>query len=138
MIVVDASLMIAHVLGETTLAAEANVIETLKTEQLLAPAHWIVEISNALARNVRRQRVSSEDVELILREIAEYAIEVVQPTPIDQVFNLISFASAHELTAYDAAYVMLALTAKAKRATLDQAMRRAATRLNIELIPEKS
>jgi predicted nucleic acid-binding protein len=49
--------------------------------------------------------------------------------------NLITFATDQQLTAYDAAYVMLALRLGAKLATLDNAMRRAAGRLHIDVLP---
>jgi predicted nucleic acid-binding protein len=45
------------------------------------------------------------------------------------------FAVTHDLTTYDAAYVQLALHYRATLATLDRAMRAAAVRLNIPLLP---
>jgi predicted nucleic acid-binding protein len=45
------------------------------------------------------------------------------------------FAVTHGLTSYDAVYVQLAIQHEATLATLDKAMRRAATRLNIPLLP---
>ena len=134
MIVVDASFIIAHVLGEDAAVEQANLIETLRQGRLIAPAHWLAEISNALVTNVRRKRISLEDVELILRELATYNVEV-QPAFAGDAAGLVAFASEQNLTAYDAAYVMLAMDLKAPLATLDKAMRYAAHRLNINVLP---
>lgn len=81
MIVVDASFVIAHVLGEDVAVEQANLIETLRQERLIAPAHWPAEISNALVTNVRRKRISLQDVGLILDELATYTIEINQLLP---------------------------------------------------------
>lgn len=134
MIVVDASFIIAHVLGEDAAVEQANLIETLRQGKLVAPAHWPAEISNALVTNVRRKRISMEDVELILRELATYDIEVRLAFAGD-VARLVAFASEQNLTAYDAAYVMLAMDLKAPLATLDRAMRQAAGRLALDVLP---
>ena len=87
MIVVDASIIIAHVLGEDAAVERANLIETLRQGQLVAPAHSPAEISE------------------------------------------------QNLTAYDAAYVILAMELEASIATLDKAMRQAAGRLNLNVLP---
>ena len=134
MIVVDASFIIAHVLGEDAAVEQANLIETLRQGRLIAPAHWLAEISNALVTNVRRKRISLEDVALILRELATYNVEV-HPAFAGDAAGLVAFASEQNLTAYDAAYVMLAMDLKAPLATLDKAMRQAAGRLALNVLP---
>ncbi|MET0444743.1 MAG: type II toxin-antitoxin system VapC family toxin, partial [Pseudorhodoplanes sp.] len=101
---------------------------------LIAPAHWLVEISNALVTNVRRKRISLEDIGLILRELATYNIEI-RPAFSSDAPRLIALASEQNLTACDAAYVILAIDLNASIATLDKAMRHAAHRLNINVLP---
>jgi len=134
LIVVDASFVIAHVLGEDTTVEQANFIETLRQEQLVAPAHWPAEISNALVTNVRRKRISMENIGLILRELATYNIEI-RPAFAGDAARLIAISSEQNLTAYDAAYVILAMDLEASIATLDKAMRQAAGRLNLNVLP---
>ena len=134
MIVVDASFVIAHVLGEDAAVEQANLIETLRQERLIAPAHWPAEISNALVTNVRRKRISLQDVGLILDELATYTIEI-QPAFAGDAARLIAISSEQNLTAYDAAYVILAMDLKASIATLDKAMRQAALRLKLNVLP---
>ena len=38
MIVLDASLIIAHVLGESTIAVDSNIFDTLKGDRVTVPA----------------------------------------------------------------------------------------------------
>ena len=62
-------------------------------------------------------------------------IRVESPIDLDEISPLAQFATTHDLTAYDAAYVQLALQRRATLATLDRAMRNAAKRLDIGLLP---
>ena len=73
------------------------------------------------------------DATQILQEILNYDVEVRGASPID-ISILISFAHEQRLTAYDAAYVKLAMDAGATLATLDEAMRSAPRRLEIDLV----
>ena len=52
-----------------------------------------------------------------------------------RISTLITFAESQGLTLYDAAYVHLSMTSNSMLATLDEAMRRAAGRLHISLLP---
>jgi predicted nucleic acid-binding protein len=99
------------------------------------PAHWSAEVASALTNNARRGRLTQADITLILRQIDVFEIEFTEPLPVEGLSNWIAFATEQQLTAYDAAYVMLALRLGAKLATLDNAMRRAAARLHIHVLP---
>jgi predicted nucleic acid-binding protein len=135
LIVLDASLIIAHVLGESTIAVDSNIFDTLKGDRVTVPAHWSAEVASALTNNARRGRLSQADITLILKQIDVFGIEFAEPLPVEELSNWIAFATEQQLTAYDAAYVMLALRLGAKLATLDNAMRRVAGRLHIHVLP---
>jgi predicted nucleic acid-binding protein len=135
LIVLDASLIIAHVLGESTIAVDTSIFDTLKGDRVTVPAHWSAEVANALTNNARRGRLSQADITLILKQIDVFDIEFAEPLRAEELSNLIAFATDQQLTAYDAAYVMLALSLGAKLATLDNAMRRAAGGLSVDVLP---
>ncbi len=135
MIVLDASLIIAHVLGENTIAVHSSIFDTLKGDRVTVPAHWSAEVASALTNNARRGRLSQADITLILKQIALFDIEFAEPLPVEELSNLTAFAIDQQLTAYDAAYVMLAVRLGAKLATLDNAMRRAAGGFHIDVLP---
>ena len=71
----------------------------------------------------------------ILETLNQLTIDVQLPLNLDEIGPLTDFAVAHQLTAYDAAYVQLAMRNNARLATLDRAMRAAAAKLNIPLLP---
>jgi predicted nucleic acid-binding protein len=135
LIVLDASLIIAHVLGESTIAVDSSIFDTLKGDRITVPAHWSAEVASALTNNARRGRLSQADITLILKQISVFDIEFAEPLPVEELSSTIAFATDQQLTAYDAAYVMLALKLGAKLATLDNAMRRAAGGLHIDVLP---
>jgi predicted nucleic acid-binding protein len=135
LIVLDASLIIAHVLGESAIAFDTSIFDTLKGDKVTVPAHWSTEVASALTNNARRGRLSQADIALILKQIDVFDIEFAEPLPVEELSDLIAFATDQQLTAYDAAYVMLALRLGAKLATLDNAMRRAAGGLHIDVLP---
>jgi predicted nucleic acid-binding protein len=88
-----------------------------------------------LTSNVRRGRLSQADVGAILEQIDPYDVALAKPATVSELSDLVAFAAEHQLSAYDAAYILLALSLGAKLATLDNAMRRAAARLGVEVLP---
>jgi predicted nucleic acid-binding protein len=117
LIVLDASLIIAHVLGESTIAVDSSIFDTLKGDRVTVPAHWSAEVASALTNNARRGRLSQADITLVLKQIDVFDIEFAKPPSAEEMSNLIAFATEKQLTAYDAAYVMLASRLGAKLAT---------------------
>lgn len=134
MIVLDASLMAAWLFGERPSPA-LHVYNALPDVPIVVPAHWPVEISNALRTNLRAGRISTEHFQLILDELDRLAIRVEPPIDLDEIIPLAHFAEIHNVTAYDAAYLQLAMQQQAILATLDETMRGAARALNIAILP---
>jgi predicted nucleic acid-binding protein len=75
------------------------------------------------------------DVKAIVGFLSDLQLTVSAPVQIDEIEALTSFAVTQGLTAYDAAYVRIAMENAARLATVDQAMRAAAQRLDIQLLP---
>jgi predicted nucleic acid-binding protein len=136
LIVIDASVMIAWLINEPHLALSEDIYQLLAEEPIRVPAHWPVEVGNALSVNMRRGRITPDRLSAITGRLAHLDI-VVEPagTP-DTIVPLIRFAADNGLTCYDAAYVLLARNAEGALATVDTDMRRAAQRLAIPLLPD--
>lgn len=134
MIVLDASITVAWLLNEPGFSA-AELNEALAKRKAVVPAHWPIEVGNALLTAVRRKRVDTLRLAQISIELEKLHVTVEPPTALDRITSLVEFAADQDLTLYDAAYVDLSVTRNATLATLDQAMRQAACRLNIHLIP---
>jgi predicted nucleic acid-binding protein len=135
LIVLDASLMIARLLSESHGGLDADLYDLIDASQVMVPSHWPAEISNGLWTNIRRGRVAVSDIEAIAASLSTFELTVSPTIALHEVGALTQFAVEHGLTSYDAAYVRIALEQSATLATLDRAMRAAAQRLNIPLLP---
>jgi predicted nucleic acid-binding protein len=134
LIVLDASMAISWLLNEPgSPASELN--EVLTTNRVTVPGHWPVEIGNALLMAVRRKRIDPGHLAQISAELARLDVAIEPPIEMDQLSALIEFAENQGLTLYDAAYVHLSMTSHSTLATLDEAMRKAAMRLRISILP---
>jgi predicted nucleic acid-binding protein len=122
-VVVDASAALAGLLpGE----------ESMAVPELYAPAIvWIVpgsfglELLNAFVISARRGRISGHDAETLVRQIRELPLAIDSFT-VESAMEVVGLATRHRLTAYDAAYLELAIRMSAPIATLDADLVRAA------------
>jgi len=135
LIVLDASLLIAWLLEEDAAMSAPELAEILEHETIVVPAHWSAEVGNALLINLRRGRLPSNRLEMMLDDCSAFEISAEPPISIEKISALARLAAAQNLTFYDAAYVQLALERAIPLGTLDQDMRSAATRLGIRVFP---
>lgn len=97
----------------------------------IAPAHWPLEVANALLMAERRQRISTEFRNAALRDLAALPITLDAETSIRAWHETLRLADAYRLTAYDAAYLELAHRLALPLATLDAELRVAAQALGL-------
>jgi predicted nucleic acid-binding protein len=133
LIVVDASLMTAWLLNEPALMADADISEILADRLVFVPSHWPMEVSNALRTSLRSGRLGPSDFNAIVDRLDHFRIWVEPSMHLDEILPLAQFAADHGLTAYDAAYVQLAVSRRL--ASLDKAMRRTAIGLGAIVVP---
>jgi predicted nucleic acid-binding protein len=135
LIVLDASLMVEWLLRGDRQSAYPTIYTALSEVPVRVPAHWPLEIGNALQPDLRSRSLSIFDFHELMTEFDHIDIRVMPPLDLDEIGPLAQFAVSNNLTTYDAAYVQLALLQQATLATLDRAMRKAAAALNIPLLP---
>jgi len=135
LIVVDASLFVAWLLNEPRRTPDEAVWDILTSETLLVPSHWPNEIANALRKAVRTKRLSVDEIAPIAERLGTFDIGCAEPTSVEAIANLAKDAVHHGLSAYDMIYVRLAREHRLPLATIDQAMRAAAQRLDIAVLP---
>lgn len=130
MIVVDCSYTMAMVMPDEQLPGS---IQQAIEGRLVVPALWPFEVANVLRNVVRRGRLRSEEVSEVCARLDAYGIEVLGnvDVPVQQRF---AAASAHDLTAYDAAYVDLAVQRRCALATVDVRMAAAAQRAGVTVL----
>lgn len=131
--VIDASVAMAWVFEDEATADTDVLLEQLRTASALVPSLWPFEVTNVLAVAERRGRISEAQAVQISRLLAALPIAVDQaPVVLDE---LTATARHHDLSSYDAAYLMLALHRGLPLATLDRRLREAAASAGVSLLP---
>jgi predicted nucleic acid-binding protein len=133
--VIDASIVLTWCFPDENAALAQHVADTFKQgHTALAPSFWPHEVLNALLSGEKRKRISKEMVQDFLDDLSLLPI-ILQEFPAETAFNRIQTLSRdHGLTAYDAAYLDLALDSGAPLATLDADLTRACKKARVELI----
>lgn len=127
-LVIDASMALAW-LFERSDAAQADCAQSallaISEADVCVPALWHIEIANALLVGERREVVSTAQVLDYLSRLSCLPI-ITDDTPSTSRRDLImALAREHNLTAYDATYLDLALRSNAALATFDKQLARA-------------
>jgi predicted nucleic acid-binding protein len=135
LIVVDAPVVVAWLLDENVSEAPASIFDTLADEIVAVPCHWPLEIGNALRSQLKTGRLTAHDFLKVMEDLDMLHVRVEPPLHPDEIGPLVKFSVDNALTAYDAAYVQLALRQHAILLTLDKNMRSAAQTLNIPVLP---
>lgn len=113
-------------------AADTSALDALREGVALVPALWAFEVANGLATGLRRGRTSVTEVDDFLEDLSLLDIRVDDVAP--SLGELVSGASQHDLTTYDAAYLLLAQRHRLPLATCDRRLQTAAERSGIALI----
>lgn len=101
---------------------------------MLVPAHWTVEVVNVLLMAERRGRIGTADLDLFMTELSGFAVASERAPSMLAATTVRSLAVQHRLTAYDAAYLELALRRRLPLATLDTDLASAARAENVPLL----
>lgn len=131
MIVVDATAAIAWAMqeGELTDALAALLV----SEPLVAPSLWRLEVVNVVLKKERQRVITKEQSARLLRDLEAMGVEVIELLGDRSLEQLASLARPHQLSAYDAIYLDLALATSASLMTLDQNLIDAARRVGVPL-----
>jgi predicted nucleic acid-binding protein len=135
--VLDASVVLAWCFPDENSAVAEHVAALFKKGDTgVVPSFWPHEVLNALLVGERRNRISIELVRSFLADLAALPI-VLEQFPAKIVFDRIQRLSReHVLTAYDAAYLDLALDSGLPLATLDEDLVRACWKAHVRLAHE--
>lgn len=133
--VLDASFVVAWCFPDENDSLSQHVADMFKRgDTAVAPAFWPHEVLNALLGGEKRKEISKELVRRFLDDLATLPV-VLQQFPTGVVFGWIqSLNREHGLTAYDAAYLDLALDSGFPLATLDEALAQASKKARVRLV----
>ncbi|MEI8265195.1 MAG: type II toxin-antitoxin system VapC family toxin [Betaproteobacteria bacterium] len=130
MIVLDCSYTLAMVMPDE---ARPQSLWAVMEARLFAPAIWPVEVANALRNGIRRGRLLEAEVQAVCAQVEAFEVET-SPSSDLGVRQRYLAAHAHDLTAYDAAYLELALQRRCALATLDNQLAAAARRAGVAVL----
>ena len=118
--VVDASVSAAWFLPDEATARTEAALPATTTHEVWVPALWLLEVGNPLMKAQRRKRIAADKRRKLAAAAAALRIGVDrEPVAITALDEL---ASRHGLSAYDAAYLELALRRSLPLATLYDAL----------------
>jgi predicted nucleic acid-binding protein len=133
--VLDASVVLTWCFPDENADVAQHIAGSFKQgNTAIAPSFWPHEVLNALIAGGRRKRISKELVRSFLDDLAMLPV-VLEQVPAAAVFDRLQRLSReHSLTAYDAAYLDLALDTGLPLATLDDDLRRACKKADVRLM----
>jgi predicted nucleic acid-binding protein len=133
-LVLDASVALAWCFKNEASAAADRVLERLAAEAASVPAIWHLEIANVLALSERRRRITPARSAEFIALLEILVIVVDEETPSRALGRVLDLAREERLTAYDAAYLELAMRLGIPLASKDGDLCNAAERLGVNVL----
>ena len=134
MFVVDASVTLAWCFEDEASGDADAVLDRLEHEAALAPAHWPLEVANALRTAESRGSLNATDLPRLRALLAALPVEIAPVELTTAIGGVLEAARTYDLAAYDAAYLYLAAARAIPLATLDARLRAACVRAGVELL----
>ncbi len=133
-LVLDCSVAMAWCFQDEATAGTDAVLDRLIDETGVVPSLWHLELANVLALSVRKRRVTQARAAEFISLVEGLPIVVDAETSVRALGAVLDLAYSEQLTAYDAAYLELAMRLGAPLASRDKELKQAAKRLGVSLI----
>lgn len=132
-LVLDTSLTLAWYFADEANPYADAVAQTLASAEAIVPSLWPLEVANALVMGERRKRSTEAQASTFLARLGTLPIVIDEETDARAWSDTLSLARAHKLSAYDAAYLELAMRRGLPLASLDDKLKAAATAVGVGL-----
>jgi predicted nucleic acid-binding protein len=119
---------------ETTRASEEMLEWATKGSELHVPSLWVWEILNVVAVTVKRKRIAPDRADEFLTQLTSLNFQIDVAPELSDFPRLQALAERHKLTAYDVAYLDLAMRLSLPLATTDDDLQKAARAQGIEVL----
>lgn len=133
-LVIDASLTVTWYFDDEATPATERVLDSVSESGALVPTLWRLEVANAFQSAIRRKRITPNYRDQSLSELMHMPIVVDPDTDAYAWTTTLRLAERFALTVYDSTYLELAQRRSLPLATLDSALRTAATTLGITVV----
>ena len=132
-VVVDNSVIISWLFEDEVSTYADRILDLIPEIRLIVPAIWSLEVSNVLLVAEKRCRLSSEDVYRFINLLSQLPIAVITEDYRKSVSRIFALGRANDLSAYDAAYLDLAIQYACPLASLDRKLLEAAKKCGVPL-----
>lgn len=130
--VLDASTTLAWCFQDEEDEVATSALERLQETEAFVPAIWSLEVANGLLTAERRKRIGATAASKAMRLLLSLPI-VPDPAERARDFGITwRLARTHQLSAYDAAYLELAIRLGVPLLTLDERLRGAAAKEDLQ------
>jgi predicted nucleic acid-binding protein len=133
-LVIDASSVLSWCFEDESSPDADALIDKIVAEGAVVPGLWHLEIANGLVSGERRRRIRVAESSAFVAMIEELPIDADPASGSRALHETISLAREHRLSAYDAAYLELAMRLGLPLATGDRSLAAAARRGGVALI----
>jgi predicted nucleic acid-binding protein len=124
--ILDCSVTMAWYFKDEANAYANSVRRALSRASAVVPALWPLEVANILVLGERRQRSSEAEASKWLRYLQMLPIHVDEETAPRAWSDILHLARSYDLSAYDAAYLELAIRLGLPLASLDDRLKETA------------
>lgn len=136
--ILDSSMTLAWCFRDEKAAAPEAVLNSLAAARAVVPSLWHLEVANSLLVGERRKRSTEADTINWLRFLGSLPIVIDEETASRAWSAVIVLARSHNLSAYDASYLELAMRRGLPLATLDEKLMGTAKAIGIaEYMPTR-
>lgn len=134
--VLDASVALLWLVPQTNEAGvdyAGTTLQALKESQALIPSLWALEVANVVAKCESKGIVTEAESQRFIALLERLNIVTDRKTPSQAFGETLNIARRYKLSAYDAAYLELALRTGLPLATLDDDLAKAATKAGVPI-----
>ena len=132
-VVVDASVALDWVFLSERSTYANGVLEHVSENGGAVPVIWPAEVANGLLTALRSRRMAQEDIPSALSLLEALHLTVHGPPFPEALRRLVLTGTTSGLTAYDSAYLELAIRESLPLATHDEGLKKAATKAGVPL-----
>jgi predicted nucleic acid-binding protein len=129
--VLDCSVVFAWFFADESDAYADAIADSLKVSAAVVPSLWPLEVANAIVIGERRNRCTQAQATEFLSRLATLPIAIDDQTARVAWSDALPIARSQKLSAYDAAYLELAIREGIPLATLDDRLRATAAVLGV-------
>jgi predicted nucleic acid-binding protein len=132
-IVIDASVALAWCFPDEASDYADSALLALENQSVIVPSIWAVEIANALLVGERRKRIRQPEVRRFVDLLKSLSVIEDGQNFSEILSRLLPLSREYGLSAYDAAYLEVAVRLGIPLATLDRALQKACVSAGIKV-----